>query len=410
MSELAVTVGCSLLLLPALALAGAPAVEATRSISVPTPQDLVVPTVDPNPRTPGPTVVFLNLDGAPINANGEDSRTNSSFVAGDYGFAGSYPPWGGSVSQRQSLLDAVRADWAPFDFVITDSRPAAGNYTMAMHGPVNHPLGPGTVGIAPVDCYDNNQNNVVFAFYSAADLGANGPLGEQATTISQEIAHSYGLEHVAGNGAQGDIMFPTTSSNASFLDTCFPITGTLRCSGQHAELSGCGGGDVQNGVAELLSLFGAANPDTEDPSVTITAPADGTTLPVGADFEINVEASDDVQVVAVELFVNDYSIGIIQSPPYVWPAHDIPEGSHELYAIATDPTGNEAESAVVTIHATPDGDPGGDDGAFPGDSFPPGYGDEARDGGCSCRAGASPTPASLLMLVVFACRRRRAEP
>jgi hypothetical protein len=398
-----------------LAMASPPPTEGHTTISVPLPEEFAHTEFrpgDPSPLMPGPTVVYLNLDGAPINGNGEDSRTNSSWVAADNGFTGPYPPWGGSAAQRQSLLDAVRADWMPFNFVITDQRPASGNYTMAMHGPVNHPFGPGTVGIAPVDCYDDNRNNIVYAFYSAAQLGGPAPLGEQATTVGQEIAHSFGLEHVSGNGAQSDIMYPTTSVNASFLDTCFPITGALRCSSQHSQFSGCGNGSTQNSYQELTAMFGPNNPDNADPSVHITAPSDGATVQAGSSFEIVVEASDDVQVTGVELFINGNSVGIQASPPYAWPAQGIPEGSHELYAIAGDPSGNEAESAVVTLHATADGEPdggtGGGDGAFPGDAFPPGYGDDRGDAGCGCRAADAPAGGFALWLLVVSVLRRRA--
>ena len=63
-------------------------------------------------------------------------------------------------------MDAVKADWAPFNMVVTDVRPAQGPYTMCMTGPANHPFGNGVLGIAPLDCNNYVANNVVFAFHN----------------------------------------------------------------------------------------------------------------------------------------------------------------------------------------------------------------------------------------------------
>ncbi|MGB1276981.1 MAG: hypothetical protein ACPG77_14650, partial [Nannocystaceae bacterium] len=62
------------------------------------------------------------------------------------------------------------------------------------------------------------DRNVVYAFHSAND---QFPAATQATTISQEIAHAYGLEHV---DEPGDIMNPyNAGGDPGFLDTCIPI-------------------------------------------------------------------------------------------------------------------------------------------------------------------------------------------
>ena len=186
-------------------------------------------------------------------------------------------------------------------------------------------------------------------------------------------------------------------------------------------------------------MFGPAMPDTQDPTVVITAPNDGAVYPVGSDFTIVVDAQDDVEVANVELFVNDVSVGSNSSPPYEWPAMGIPEGEHEFYAIATDGWGNETTSASITVYATQDGTSGGDgdgdsggdgdgdsggdgdgdgdgdsggttDEPYPGNAFPPGFGEGDSEAGCACNTRNSlPTGASLMLLLLGAplLRRRR---
>ena len=202
--------------------------EKFNSLTVTVPEDVPVDNAEPEPQpfNPPPRIVYVNMDGANLSGGGEDSRTNQSWIAGQYGMTGQYPSWGGNESQRQSLLDAVKQDWGPFNVSIVDQRPGSGNYSMCMTGPANHPFGNGVLGIAPLDCFDNNKNNVTFAFHSASQLGGWASAGTQATTIGQEVAHGYGLEHVTGNGATGDIMYPSNSGgNPSFKDTCYSITG-----------------------------------------------------------------------------------------------------------------------------------------------------------------------------------------
>lgn len=401
--------------------------------------------VDPNelPEIPvaEPTYIFINMDGENLVCNGGDSSTaNSSIIACQYGFSGQYPSYGGTEAQRQTVMDAVKQDWAPFNMAVVNSRPNSGPYTMCMTGPANHPFGNGVLGIAPLDCNDYNPNNIVFAFHSAGQLGGGLGANTQATTISQEVAHAYGLEHV---GSTSDIMNPyNAGGNPGFTDNCIGIQSNngIVCGSQHTPY--CPSGQ-QNSYQELLGMFGAADPDNQPPNVAVSYPSDGAVFEPGADFVITCEANDNQSVASVQLWINGDNLGTDGSAPYEWDVVGIPEGAYEIYCVAADDWDNTAMSPVVDITVEPGGDPGdsggdsggtttggdsgGDSGGTTGgdsggdaggddvgdDGFdgglPPGFGQDQTDSGCACSSdGGSGQPAwALLALLGLPLLRRR---
>jgi MYXO-CTERM domain-containing protein len=417
-------------------------VEVTR-LSIPMTLDEQGVDINELPEVPvnAPTYVFVNMDGATLGCNGGDNSTlNSSIIACQYNFSGPYPAYGGTAAQRQTVMDAVKADWAPFNIAVTSTRPESGPYTMCMTGPANHPFGNGVLGIAPLNCNNTNPNNVVFAFHSASQLGGQLGANTQATTISQEVAHAYGLEHV---GSSSDIMNPTNQGgNPSFTNTCIPIVTTqgqsIVCGAQHQQHCNAG---QQNSYQELLGMFGANNPDTEPPNVVVSSPQNGASFAPGANFVIQCQATDNQNVASVELWINGDKVGGTKvSAPYTWDVTNIPAGSYELYCIAADDWDNTAMSPVVTISVEDGGMPGtdtgedptggggsgdddsggdsgggsgddgssGDDGPGGGGGLPPGFGLDGSDDGCACTSDGPQQPAwMLLMLLGLPLLRRR---
>jgi hypothetical protein len=182
-----------------------------------------------------PHVFFLNYDGALVSSGPAAATTtrrpNKSYFQE---FAGNYAAYGDGA-KRAASFQAVLTDWAPYDVIITDQRPN-GVYTMCINSPTN-PFGGGVLGIAPLDCNDNNGRNIVFAFHSAND---EHPAATQATTMSQELAHAFGLEHVS---QPNDIMNPyNAGGDPKFLDQCLALDGGnigIQCGQQHQQF--CGG-------------------------------------------------------------------------------------------------------------------------------------------------------------------------
>lgn len=377
----------------------------SRGMPVPVPADvdrLRSPTEPKAHATPG--VVFVNFDGAQLSPGSDDAINNITQITN---LAGSFAPYG-EGAKREAVMQALFTDWSAYDVFITDSRPASGPYTMNMTGPTN-PFGGGVLGIAPLDCFDSQtHSNITYAFHSANDQFS---AAVQATTVSQEVAHSYGLEHV---DEPGDIMNPyNAGGDASFIDACIPIvTGgqPIVCGQQHAAF--CEGGTAQNAHLELLDLFGAAVPDTAAPTVAIAYPNDGDVFEPGSSFEIMVEASDDVAVDSVQLFNNGTPLQTDIDEPFGWEVADIPEGVYEMYVIAADAAGNETTSDTITItvgemsvSGTGSGSGGSDDdGGVETDGGT--VGQDGGEDGCGCTQ--SPAGGSWwLMLGLFGLLRPR---
>ncbi len=174
----------------------------------------------------GPATLFLNFDGAMLVNNGqEDARINATLFSD---FAGAYPPYGGDAAARQSVIDAVRSDWRDINVRITDVRPTSGEYAMNMVGPHPRVAGSSVLGVALLDCGNEmTMNNITYAFHGAND-GFSSAI--TATTISQEVAHGFGLEHV---DEPSDIMNPfNAGGDPAFMNACIQIVsngGPVQC-------------------------------------------------------------------------------------------------------------------------------------------------------------------------------------
>jgi MYXO-CTERM domain-containing protein len=389
-----------------------------RGDAIPVPDDAPRERAPVRPQAAKQGTIFVNFDGENLTSGFDNSHTNTTSIGN---LAGAFAPYGDG-SKRDAVMEAVRADWAAYNVIVTDTRPGSGDYTMNMTGPTN-PFGGGVLGIAPLDCFDSQtHNNITFAFHSAGDQFS---AAITATTIGQEVAHSYGLEHV---NEPGDIMNPyNAGGDARFIDNCIDIVQQIACPQQHE--AHCGTAYQQNAHQELLELFGTSVPDTAAPTVSITFPMDGAVFPPGSDFQITVNASDDVAIAFVQLYNNGEALESDGSEPYGWDVNAIPEGVYELHVIAKDTAENETMSNIVTITV---GDPpvegetesaGDSDGSSDSDTNAssaddddegssdtdaiPGSDGGGGDKGCGCTSSPGAPPAWLLLGLLAIVRRRR---
>lgn len=338
---------------------------------------------------PDPWIIFVNFDGEMLTAGPDSAQDNVTQI---FELAGAFAPYGDG-DKRAAVMQAVVADWAAYNMEIVDQRPADGEYVMNMTGPTN-PFGGGVLGIAPVDCFNmQTHSNITFAFHSVDDM-FSAPV--TATTIGQEVAHSFGLEHV---DEPNDIMNPVNAgADPSFIDACIPIVGGAVCSQQHTD--NCPDGLQQNAHQELLALFGPAVVDTEPPVVLITAPLDGQEYEAGASFSVVVSVVDDSPVVSAQLFNNGMPVMLDTSEPFGWMINNVSEGEYTLAVIATDEVGNEGMSAAVAITVVP---PAGEDT----DTDTDGAGQDEDAQGCGCRQSGPAAPLGALGLLLLARSRRR---
>jgi hypothetical protein len=109
--------------------------------------------------------------------------------------------------------------------------------------------------------------------------------------------------------------------------------------------------DVSDQHIQYDDVLVAAIPtDTVPPSVSVTAPAGGTT--VSGSTTISATASDNVGVAGVQFMVDGVFLGPEQTAaPYsvAWNTVNATNGSHVLTAMARDASGNVTTSAAVTV-------------------------------------------------------------
>jgi hypothetical protein len=193
--------------------------------------------------------IYLNFDGVVLTEEPQDDATNDQ--VNNEMLATTFEPFGDSP-QPAAILTLVPEDFAPFDVLVPDERPAGGSYTMAVISPTNPFVASGIITIATeVDCGNANENNIVFVFAGAKTGFTNQ---EMANFTSSVLGHSYGLD----NGAVGtaDLMENSiVSEDLDFVDFCLDLGSPPgACGEQHA--AQCGPTGQQNTHAELLLLLG----------------------------------------------------------------------------------------------------------------------------------------------------------
>jgi hypothetical protein len=92
--------------------------------------------------------------------------------------------------------------------------------------------------------------------------------------------------------------------------------------------------------------------ENEAPSVTITAPADNTSILARTDLTIAATASDDKGDPKVSFFANDHFLGSLSAPPYTLVWSNVPAGKFAIFARAEDSFGKSGVSSAVHVTAT----------------------------------------------------------
>ena len=125
---------------------------------------------------------------------------------------------------------------------------------------------------------------------------------------------------------------------------------------QNADDLGAAGWDTSYGSGRLnvykavRAALGSSGTDTTAPVVTISSPANGTT--VGRNVQVHVQAGDEVGVSRVDLFIDGryYTSSASATPVFGWNTRRAVRGAHTLQAYGYDGAGNVGASAVVTVY------------------------------------------------------------
>jgi concanavalin A-like lectin/glucanase superfamily protein/Big-like domain-containing protein/fibronectin type III domain protein len=202
--------------------------------------------------------------------------------------------------------------------------------------------------------------------------------GAGATTIATSWTAATDNVGVAGYRVfRGSTQVDTTSS------TSYTFTG-LACNQSYTLGVEAYDGSDNTGPRTMLNATAGAC-DTTAPSVSITAPGDGST--VSGTVNVTASASDDTSVAGVQFKLDGADLGGEDTgSPYSvsWNTGTATPGTHTLTAVARDPSGNTKTSTpvTVTVNAPPAGS-----GPVAAYSFDDGAGTVAGDASGNGRQG-----------------------
>jgi len=276
--------------------------------------------------------IYLNRVGATLTPGQNNSQANTSSIVSRLS---QVPGWDASSADWAATVSCMKEVWSRFDVTITDVDPGATPHIEAIFARSPRDVGI-TDYIGGISPFTSNcsviENSIVFAF---TDNLAKKPR-TICEVMSQEIAHSYGLDHELL--AADPMTYLGYTGNREFQDV------DASCGESSARPCGISGSTcraTQNSVALLRARVGSANRDNQPPTVTISEPADSATVAPG--FAITAAASDNVAIKSVAFYVDGELIATDTAAPY---AHvtdaALTTGNHTIVVEATDSDGNIA--------------------------------------------------------------------
>ncbi len=337
-------------------------------------------------------IIYLNHTGITLQPGDDDARTNRSSIIGGQA---SVPAWNTSAANWTATVQCMKTMFARFDVTVTDVNPGMVPHMEAVFGgsPQNIGMGQGVGGVSPFtdDCAVI-ENSIVFAFTNVLPQDAQSV----CEVMAQEVAHSYGLDHEML--ASDPMTYLNYNGDRTFKDQ------TVSCGEYQNRACGIGGSvcrSNQNSVQLLTDRLGKA--DLVAPTLAITSPADGETVPPG--FTVDATAMDDVAVTGGKLFVDDVDVGPVTGPgPFTFPTDpSLADGAHTLRVEVTD--GKHPVTTTITVTVARTG-PGGGSGSGDGDGDGGGDGDDDGAITAGCAAGGPAGLGAALALLLVRRRRR----
>ena len=293
--------------------------------------DMVTPIGGSAPDTAAPTVSFTAPAGG---ATVSGSTTLSANAADNVGVVGVQFKVDGVNVGAEDTSSPFSVQWdtttagSGSHQLTAVARDAAGNFTTSAVV---------TVSVSNAD----SQAPVV-----AITAPASGATISGITTLSADASDNVGVVGVqfrvdgANVGAE-DTSAPYSLgwSSSTVANGTHSLTAVARDAAGNSTVSAARSVTVSNGGG-----------DTQAPSASMTAPANGTT--VSGFVSLTANASDNVGVVGVQFQVDGVNMGTEDtSSPYrrSWDTSAASTGTHSLVAVARDAAGNSSASAPVSV-------------------------------------------------------------
>jgi hypothetical protein len=336
-------------------------------IAVPTPPELFT---TPHAQISGTIFLERCRDTCTVTQGPNDARVYSSSIPKTAG-AHTISEYRNGAGETGTLADAewndlvqcLREVYSPFSVQVTDVRPTAGSYHMAIiaGAPAEIGFGPDILGVAPLATDCSPQDNAIsFSFANAhPQTETLARVQNLCWTAAQESAHAFGLDH------QYEFIGDKRS-------TCNdPTTYRVDCGGQkffrnasascgEFQTRPCRCGASQNSHLKLLSVFDAstAAPLIGAPTAEVTLPraADGVLGPTVAAL-----AGSKRGVSKVEVLFNGFKWAEVRGAPFgqlgqpvpstygIQVPAALPDSIVDVQIRACDDLGACTDSAVVTV-------------------------------------------------------------
>ena len=288
----------------------------------------------------GNPILFINRYGGTYTPGFNNAVTNRSNIINS---TRTIPPFDQGDAAWEVLMDCVRYQFAPFDILVTDVDPSPADHIESVVGGDPSDIGRSDIGgIAPMtnDCspYDSA---VTFNF--AEVYGSD--MEQLCFTITQESGHAYGMDHQML--CEDPMTYLLGCEWKSFKDQW------AQCGEYGARGCRCGGSQ-QNSWDHMEGWFGLT-PDTANPTVNITYPADNGYAKIG--FKLTGTATDDLAVARVDFYMDGALIDEARIGPYEFATlQNIELGEHTVELRAYD-VYDKVASDLATVMITADGNP-----------------------------------------------------
>jgi hypothetical protein len=275
--------------------------------------------------------------------------------------APSLPAWASTDEVWNSVVECVKDVFAPFGVQITTTNPSpAPHFEIMIAG---HPNDVGfssnVGGVSSLTCAPYTVNSLVLVFQqfwgnSVEDICA---------TAAQELAHSFALDHVID--ASDPLTYFSYNGRRYFKNAqvqcgsdCFDGLSPqgLTCTGATSQIHPCycTNQPTQNSFTTIGGLFGLG--EATPPTTKIVSPKLGSVVQAG--FTVQVQASDNVAVSRVELYVDGLLTATLAVAPYTFTAPgSLADGTHRVQALAFDDYGASGSASTQVVIGTPCDEP-----------------------------------------------------
>ncbi|HEY4221918.1 MAG TPA: Ig-like domain-containing protein, partial [Myxococcota bacterium] len=313
-----------------------------------------------------PLPVYLERHQITYSGGADNSSQNVSSVVGSG--SATVGAWPGSDADWNATKACIQQQFAAFNVTVTDVEPSGGEYVEAHMGGTPQQVGlpDGVGGVAPIDNFSCNIIPRAVVYIFSGVLGNDNELN--CEVAAQEISHAFSLDHEFL--CQDPMTYLSGCGDKRFQDQ------DVSCGEFQPRQCNCGR-PSQNSVQLITDKIGSSGPvvptdpsDTTPPVVTLTNPANGSTLQGDTNITVTATVSDAGSIASTDLLWN-FSGDVFPCPGQsgggavnctvsgntrTWTI-TVGEGDRTFSVRASDGGNNTTTTAERTIHLTADGTP-----------------------------------------------------